>query len=86
MPQDITIKNEVLHLWRVTYRHLSITASGRDVCSWNLASSARLDEKQVVAEARSRFSEAWWRENILVNVEYIGDLRMVAGQPLFEDD
>lgn len=76
---------DVLNLWRVTIRPLALTQAGRTPFVWHIATEATR-EFDVVAEAKKRFTDDWWKGHIIIAVEEIGELHMFNGKALYEQD
>ena len=77
---------EVLNLWRLDIRSLGLCKTERGSMSWYLATKEMHSEKNVIAEAKKRFTSTWWDEHIITAIEYVGKLVMIDGTPLYEQD
>lgn len=89
MPSDsapVGLKElRVLRLWKFTLRALSFDPERRKPFYMRSASTYHT-EVEAVVEIRKRFTPEWWASVIIQDVEEEGDLHMVAGVPLYEQD
>jgi hypothetical protein len=76
----------VMHLWVLELRSLSLGTGNSQSFTWHIASNEQFSEKNVVAEAKMRFTSAWWAEHIITAIGYAGKLVMIDGKPLYEQD
>lgn len=76
----------MLHLWRITMRHLSFGAHARFVHSKEFAikSSNELDAVKFARE--NIHSPAWWEEYIVIDIELIGELWAAEGLTVPRDE
>ncbi len=76
----------VLYLWRLTLQSLTLDGTKPHVFLQHSASRQRLDRRKVLEEAHERFTAEWWAGNLVTEIVYIGELHMIDGIPLYEED
>ena len=72
-------------LWRIKTRHLNLAPSQRKVYSFVVATRSAL-EQDAIALGKAQYSDEWWKENLLQDVEEIGRLKAAEGFQIPQDE
>jgi hypothetical protein len=75
----------VLNVWRFTLRSLAICRDDKKPFVMQMASRVTT-EREAVSLIKRRFTPEWWEGVLIQDVERVGDLHMIEGIPLYEDD
>ena len=86
MPATL-IDTDVRHAWRLQLQRLELLSKHDPAIHYEIiVSRDQFNPKEVVKQAKLRFTAEWWENYLIKDISYMGKVVMIDNIPLYEEE